>query len=243
MVGTTMRIIPVLDLKGGHVVRARAGRRQDYQPIQSCLTPSSQPLEIAKAFRNHFGFADIYIADLDAIAGAPPALATYASLESLGFQLWVDAGVRDVETVLPLSTANVQKIVVGLETLAGPDALARICERFGPERLVFSLDLKGGQPLGDTAGWRQPDPWSIATEAIAIGVRQVLVLDLAQVGGYAGTGTEDLCQRLASAYPGVEIAAGGGVRNMQDLERLEACGVRAALVASALHDGRLDVRA
>jgi phosphoribosylformimino-5-aminoimidazole carboxamide ribotide isomerase len=234
-----MRIIPVLDLKAGHVVRARAGRRQDYQPIQSRLTSSSQPLEIAEAFRAHFGFAEIYVADLDAIAGAPPALTTYGALASRGFRLWVDSGLRGVVAAEPLLTAGIDKIVVGLETVAGPVALAEICHGIGTERVVFSLDLKEGLPLGDRRCWRRPDALSIATEAIAIGARQIIVLDLARVGGYGGTGTEDLCKRLTSEYPEVEIVAGGGIRNITDLERLQACGVRVALVASALHDGRL----
>src|SRR5438094_9072462 len=103
-----MRIIPVLDLKSGQVVRARAGRREDYQPIESHLTASSLPLDVATAFRDHFGFAELYVADLDAIAGAPPALATYAALRSLGFQLWLDAGVRDVAAVERLLEAGVE---------------------------------------------------------------------------------------------------------------------------------------
>ncbi len=234
-----MRIIPVLDLKAGHVVRAQAGRRQDYQPIRSRLTDSSQPQAVATALRDRFGFTELYVADLDAIAGAPPALATYRALRSLGFRVWIDAGVRAVASIQPLIAAAVEKIVVGLETVAGPQALAGIYHRATPDKIVLSLDLKEGSPLGDLGHWLHPDAWSIATEAIAIGVRQIIVLDLAQVGGYGGIGTENLCQQLASQYPEVAIVAGGGIRDRADLQRLEACGIRAALVASALHDGRL----
>src|SRR5262249_35362032 len=118
------------------------------------------------------------------------------------------------------------------------DELARLCAGYG-ERVVFSLDLSEGRPLGDPAGWGDADAWSVAALAVALGVRGVLVLDLAQVGMGGGTGTEDLCRRLASTYPGVEVSAGGGVRGPDDLRRLRGCGVRAVLVASALHDGRL----
>jgi phosphoribosylformimino-5-aminoimidazole carboxamide ribotide isomerase len=234
-----MRIIPVLDLKAGQVVRGRAGRREEYLPIRSCLTPSCQPPEVAAALRGQFGFTELYVADLDAIAGASPALGIHGALRSLGFHIWVDAGVRTVAEVEPLLEVGIEKIVVGLETVAGPEALADICRHIGTERLVFSLDLKAGLPLGDGSPWRQADAWSIATEAIAIGVRQVIVLDLARVGGYGGTGTEELCKRLASEFPDVEIVAGGGIGNLADLQRLQACGIHGALVASALHDGRL----
>jgi phosphoribosylformimino-5-aminoimidazole carboxamide ribotide isomerase len=54
-----------------------------------------------------------------------------------------------------------------------------------------------------------------------------------------GTGTDELCGRLAATYSEVEVWAGGGVRGLADLRRLQDCGVRAVLVASALHDGTL----
>jgi phosphoribosylformimino-5-aminoimidazole carboxamide ribotide isomerase len=40
-------------------------------------------------------------------------------------------------------------------------------------------------------------------------------------------------------YPDVEVIAGGGVRDLEDLQRLRGCGVAGVLVASALHDGPL----
>lgn len=234
-----LRIIPVLDLKAGQVVHARAGRRQQYRPISSRLTQSSDPIAVAQAFQAHFHWTDLYLADLDAIVGAAPALPTYVALRSLGFRLWIDAGVRDVSGSERVSTSGIEQVVVGLETVAGPDALAEICHRIGPDRVAFSLDLKDGLPLGNLLRWPRPDPWSIATQALAIGLRRIIVLDLARVGGHAGTGTEELCKWLASRHPEVEVVAGGGIRGSTDLRRLQASGVHAALVASALHDGRL----
>jgi phosphoribosylformimino-5-aminoimidazole carboxamide ribotide isomerase len=234
-----MRVIPVLDLKSGRVVRALAGRREHYRPISSRLTPSSHPVDVATAFRDHYHLTELYLADLDAIAGAPPALQIYGALHSLGFRLWVDAGVRDGASVEPLLEGPIDQIVVGLETVSGLESLIDIVHRVGTRKVIFSLDLKDGRPLGNSDRWRQRDAYSIATEAIGAGIHRLIVLDLARIGGGGGTGTEDLCRRLTSQYPAIEIVAGGGVRGRSDLQRLQACGVRAALVASALHDGRL----
>jgi phosphoribosylformimino-5-aminoimidazole carboxamide ribotide isomerase len=234
-----MLILPVLDLKGGVVVRGVGGRRQEYGPVASRLTQSSAPGDVARAFRDHFGLSELYLADLDAIAGAAPALAVYAELRSLCFRLRVDAGVREAADARPLAAAGVEGIVVGLETVSGPGVLGELCREFGNVRLMFSLDLKEGRPVGNLAGWEAAEAWAIAERAVAAGVRSVIVLDLARVGGHAGTGTEALCTRLARAFPEVEVVAGGGVRGVEDLVRLQRCGVRAVLVASALHDGRL----
>jgi phosphoribosylformimino-5-aminoimidazole carboxamide ribotide isomerase len=54
-----------------------------------------------------------------------------------------------------------------------------------------------------------------------------------------GVGTESLCRQLRALDAEIEIVAGGGVRGLGDLESLAAAGCDGALVASALHDGRL----
>lgn len=233
-----MRIIPVLDLKGGQVVHAVAGRRHEYRPIVSQLVASSQPGEVARAFREQLGLTECYLADLDAIAGSAANLPAYAAVRRQGLQLWVDAGIQQPDQAARLADGGVEGIVVGLETVAGPQALAEICRELGRDRYLFSLDLKEGRPLGAAAAWGE-DAWSIASQAVAIGVRRLIVLDLARVGGGGGTGTEALCRRLVTTYPELEICAGGGVGGRRDLLRLQDAGVQAALVASALHDGRL----
>jgi phosphoribosylformimino-5-aminoimidazole carboxamide ribotide isomerase len=226
-----MRIVGVLDLMGGVVVRGVAGRRELYRPIVSNLCDSSGPAEVARALVETFALRELYLADLDAIAGAGPAWPVYDAVRRSGASVWIDAGVRDVQDGLRL--AELGTVVVGLETVAGLDVVERLASRLG-DRLVFSLDLRRGTPLA----WGE-DAEGIARSAIERGVRRVLVLDLARVGIGEGTGTENLCASLAAGHPGVEISAGGGVRGRADLERLSACGVQAVLVASALHDGRL----
>src|SRR5690348_1439799 len=119
-----MRIVPVLDVQGGVVVRGVGGRRLEYRPLVSRLTASCRPLEVAEAFRAHFGLDELYLADLDAIAGGTAALELYAALQARGFRLWVDAGLRTAAMGIPLAAGGVERLVAGLETLAGPQELA-----------------------------------------------------------------------------------------------------------------------
>lgn len=233
-----MHILPVLDLMAGRVVRGISGNRSDYRPIISQLTPSCEPVAIANTFAKQFGLTELYLADLDAIAGAAPALAVYNELQTRGFRLWIDAGVQDIHRTRVLADAGVEKIVIGLETVAGPAELTAAVKMLG-ERIVFSLDLRDGKPYGNLATWLATDAEGIAAEAIALGISRLMVLDLVSVGCGAGTKTEELCGQLVTAYPHVAVYAGGGVRDVSDLRRLQAIGVRGALVASALHDGSL----
>jgi phosphoribosylformimino-5-aminoimidazole carboxamide ribotide isomerase len=212
-----------------------AGQRHLYRPIQSKLTPSCQPLDVAQAFRDKLHLTEIYLADLDAIGGASPAFPILKELHQASFRLWVDAGVRDLNQARRLFECGIDTLVVGLETIEGPEALARIAED-SPGRVVFSLDLKEGRPLGDLASWRGRDPWSIAKTAIECGVRRILLLDLSRVGNNQGTGTDELATRLLVEDPWVEVTVGGGIRGIVDLLKLQAKGITAALVATALHN-------
>jgi len=235
-----MKILPVLDIMGGQVVRGVAGRRAEYRPVVSQLISSAEPLAIARAFRERWAFAEIYLADLDAIAGQPPALATMASLLQAGFSLWVDAGIQQPTDALPLFETGVQTVIAGLESVAGPNAIRELCRTHSPERIVFSLDLNAGVPLACSSQWTRPAPLDIAADAIAAGIQRLLVLDLSRVGVGQGPGTETLCHTLVTTYPTVRIAAGGGVRGPDDLRRMRDAGVSTVLLASCLHDGQFD---
>jgi phosphoribosylformimino-5-aminoimidazole carboxamide ribotide isomerase len=235
-----MRILPVLDLQRGVVVRAVRGRRSEYRPLQSALCASCRPLEVALALRSRFGFQDLYLADLDAIAGGPPALAIYRALLDQGFQLWVDPGASDrraAESVM--SPGLARRLVVGSETLASVADLRAMLRDWGEERILFSLDMYDGRPIARCEAWRSAPPESVLADALAAGVDQVLLLDLARVGAGEGVGAEALARRALGRADPPEIYVGGGVRGPSDLQALERLGVAGVLVASALHDGRL----
>src|SRR5260370_28271087 len=110
-----MKILPVLDLQGGCVVRGIGGRRWEYRP----LTPECDPVRVALSFRQRFGLEELYVADLDAIAGKPAALTVFADLHDAGFRLWVDAGVTNAASAEVLFAAGIETLVAGLETVAG----------------------------------------------------------------------------------------------------------------------------
>jgi len=234
-----MPILPVLDLKQRKIVRGVAGRRDEYRPIISVHTQSAEPRDVAQSLHEEFGFTEFYVADLDAIDGAPPARSVFASLQACGFHLWVDAGIREPEDAQTLASMASSRLVVGLESIGGPESLWQICEEHGPDRIVFSLDLKNGQPLCVPGRWGTADAWEIAQRAIGVGISRMLLLDLARVGSGGGVGTEDLCLRIRQEHPELELSVGGGVRGADDVHRLFAQGIKQVLVASALHDGRI----
>jgi phosphoribosylformimino-5-aminoimidazole carboxamide ribotide isomerase len=133
-------------------------------------------------------------------------------------------------------------VVVGLETLASFADLAGVAHAVGGARVIFSLDLRRGRPIvrADAPHARMPRaaPLALVEAAGDAGARSVIVLDLARVG--TGRGLDlTLIRRVRRGAPGLELIAGGGVRDRDDLERLRDAGCDAALVATALHDGHV----
>jgi phosphoribosylformimino-5-aminoimidazole carboxamide ribotide isomerase len=235
-----IRVIPVLDVQSGTTVHAVGGNRAHYGPVVSRLHAGSNPISLASALQTTFGFRELYLADLDAIAGRAPDVALYGQLHALGLALWVDAGVCDVAKLPLLLDTTIHRIIVGLESVRGASALAEVVSAIGPERVMFSVDLREGRPIvARGADWGTEDAGTIAEKAVAVGVRRLLLLDLARVGQGQGVGTLPLLRRLRASHREVEFAVGGGIARAGDLPALADAGASVALIGSALHDGRI----
>jgi phosphoribosylformimino-5-aminoimidazole carboxamide ribotide isomerase len=213
-----VRVVGVIDLKAGAAVHAVRGERERYRPL-------GDPLAIAR----RFGLDELYVADLDAIAGTGSSDAIIAAL-AVEARVMVDAGVSEPEPARALLDLGVARVVVGTETLADADALERVPEA------VLSVDLRDGRVLS-----RDPRLAGLsALDAVARlhheTLREVIVLDLARVGTGAGPDVAPIAA-IHAAFPDLELLAGGGVRDADDLRALEAAGGAGALVATALHRG------
>ena len=235
-----MQIIPVLDLWNGVVVRGVGGRRHEYAPVESVLTRSTRPLDVARAFQERLGLTTLYIADLDGIVRRQPNVGTLCELCDAGFDVWIDAGLRDLADADELLRTGAGKLIAGLESLSGPDVLASLVRTLGTQRIVFSLDLKSGQALTAAEIWPDPSPMGIAATAIQSGVTQMIVLDLASVGEQRGPSTLALCQEIHGLSATCRLTTGGGVRGPEDLRLLQSSGISGVLLSTALHNGSLN---
>ena len=76
---TTCSVIGVIDLKGGVAVHAVRGERERYRPVRSALAARAEPIAVAAGLRA-LGLDELYVADLDAIAGGAghPSIAALA---------------------------------------------------------------------------------------------------------------------------------------------------------------------
>ena len=149
----TPRLIPVLDVMNGQVVRAVGGRRDEYRPVVSKLTDYTEPVEVAKALLGATGAEELYVADLDAITGAHRSDRVVSALaKKFGCRLFADIGIR---TKADFALLPRLKNVVRYWVARRSPVRARH-SRAGFDYLddwAFSLDLFDGRLLGDWSAW------------------------------------------------------------------------------------------
>jgi phosphoribosylformimino-5-aminoimidazole carboxamide ribotide isomerase len=234
-----MRIIPVIDLLHNQAVHAVKGERQKYRPVASVLCKSSDPLEIAAAFRSRLGLREIYIADLNAIrdpAGPDHRPVIEALASNVEFRILLDAGVSDADDAARWLESGVHKVVVGSETLLAWEGLERIMAAAGSDRIVFSLDCRDGKILSRSSELATLSPMQALERAHGAGVREMILLDLNRVGSGSGINLP-LAAEARAAFPGSTLLAGGGIAGLQEIRELKSLGVEGVLVATALHRG------
>jgi phosphoribosylformimino-5-aminoimidazole carboxamide ribotide isomerase len=220
--------VPVIDLMAGQVVHARAGNRDHYRPLAgSHIAADPEPATVVAGLLALHPFRRLYIADLDAILKRGHHLETVADLHERfpQVELWVDAGVSqgtDIEALLGLQGV---RPVLGSESQRDPQLLASFQ---GEPRLILSLDLRGTDRLDPAGLFEQPELWP----------DDLIVMTLGRVGANRGPDM-DVLREMAARSGGRRLWAAGGVRDLADLLALRDLGCAGALIATALHDGRL----
>ena len=215
----------MIDLLGGQVVHARFGDRAHYRPIRSKLCDSARIEDVVPALLDLFAFSQLYIADLDALLGRRRQLAAIATVRRMapGLSLWIDAAIRDSQDLATVAEHGTPVLASETLTAAAAERLLSACPT-----AVLSIDTQGDRLLGEAALLERPQHWPA----------QVIAMNLARVGSDLGPDLEQIgaLRRLA---PRSRVYAAGGVRDASDLRRCRDAGAAGALVASALHDGRI----
>jgi phosphoribosylformimino-5-aminoimidazole carboxamide ribotide isomerase len=224
------RIVFVLDILNGNTVHAVKGERAKYQPVQSRICDSSAPLDIISAIKPR----EVYIADLDHIQHIGDNFELIGKISSKT-RTMVDIGVEnidDVEKCLEIADT----VILGTET-ASFDVIEYANKRF-PGRINVSMDMKKGCVLtGDRK--LEMQPVELVKLLNRFDIKDVIILELSKVGTGIGVDVDFLRGIVGTSTHNILI--GGGIRDIKDIEALKEIGAGGALVATAVHNGRIPV--
>ena len=192
------------------------------------IVSTSEPLGILQQLRPR----EVYVADLNLLMGRGDNLAVIKQISSRA-KIMADTGISRASDLdrLPASVS----LVLGTET-ASLQLIEAAAREYG---IIVSIDMMKRKILARDPQLAGQTPLQLLKRLNELKLEGVILLELDRVGTSAGLDV----QFLEEAAPAAEhpLILGGGVKDEEDLMALEEMGFSGALLATALHNGRIPV--
>ena len=234
--GTSMIILPAIDIKDGVCVRLYQG---DFAQI---TTYSLDPAKIAQRWQNA-GASWLHIVDLDGAAvGHPVNVETIKNIRDRAtLHIELGGGMRTLADIGHILDLGIDRVVLGTVALTDRAMLMEALARWS-KHIVVGLDARSGSVA--ISGWRETSQvraTSLAYQLCLDGVQRFIYTDIARDGVLKGPNIEELkeIQRMISC----SLIASGGVSSMDDLLSLARLGIEGTIVGKALYTGDIDLAA
>jgi phosphoribosylformimino-5-aminoimidazole carboxamide ribotide isomerase len=233
-----VRLYPAIDILGGNAVRLVKG------DFDAKKVYDEDPLSAARAW-TEAGARALHVVDLDgARSGAPVNLEQLRRIASeLGVPVQYGGGLRSIAAVDDAVRAGAARVILGTAAFADPDLLRAALDTHGPERVLVSVDVRGGRVA--SAGWTQST--GLSAEAVierlhADGVREFVYTNVDRDGMLEGPDLEEV-RAIAGSVHG-QLLYSGGIGELSDLEGLAGLGepsLAGVIVGKALYEGRFTI--
>ena len=232
-----IELIPAIDLLDGQCVRLARG---DFNRVQNYELPSAQLA--AEYFAA--GAKWLHVVDLAASRDGESAdtSALFSLLKKVQQRVQTGGGVRNAKDIALRLDAGASRVVVGSIAAESPERFRNWLTEFGNDALVAALDIQhddSGNPIVRTHGWKQSSGlslWELLDDYSASSLKHLLCTDINRDGLLEGPNSQ-LYREICERYPGLQVQASGGIRDISDLVNVSRTGVSAAISGKAILDG------
>jgi len=226
----SFEVVPAVDMQDGQVVQLVGGER-------GTGTSYGDPVGAARTWVDE-GAGTLHLVDLDgAFEGQREnAAAVEAILEAVDVDVQLGGGIRTARDACSLLEVGVDRVILGTAAVENPNVVGAISEDF-PDSVMVSLDAKDGEVV--VSGWTEGtglDPAEAASRYEDEGAGAILFTDVDVEGRLEGIRREPV-RRVVEAVD-VPVVASGGVSTLEDVRALKEVGAAAAVVGTALYEGR-----
>ncbi|AFZ68478.1 1-(5-phosphoribosyl)-5-[(5-phosphoribosylamino)methylideneamino]imidazole-4-carboxamide isomerase [Deinococcus peraridilitoris] len=228
-------VIPCVDIQTGRAVRLFEG-----DPQRETVYFDS-PLEAALHWTG-LGASLLHLVDLDAATGRGENRAIIyeiaRALGDLSVPVEVGGGVRSTESARELLEGGVRRVVVGTAAVRSPELVGELLSRYGPERIVVSVDARGMDVA--VHGWAEGSGVrveEVLSRLAQSGLETLIFTDVSRDGTLRGLDRE-LMGQVRALWTNTLIV-GGGVANSDDIALLDELNIEGAIVGRAIYEGTL----
>lgn len=227
-----MQIWPAIDLRGGKCVRLQQG---DYDRE---TVFSDDPVAMAQQFADQ-GAKHLHLVDLDGARDGKPTNhgVVREIVAAVGMECELGGGVRDEPTIKALLDTGLSRVVLGTAALKNADWFREMCQKY-PKQLVLGIDARDG--LVATDGWLETSSTratELADQFNEVPLAAIVYTDIATDGMLKGPNVPEMA--AMQQHVDVPVVASGGVTTIDDVRRLEAAGLAAAIIGRAIYEGTL----
>jgi len=233
-----VRLYPAIDILDGSAVRLVKG------DFDAKRTYASDPMSAAAGWAEA-GAEALHVVDLDgARSGEPVNLAHLTRISSeLGLPVQFGGGLRSRDAIDRALAAGATRVILGTAALRDPELLQEALAAHGPERVLVSVDTRGG--MATSAGWTETGTRT-AAEVIASlidgGVQEIVYTDVDRDGMLEGPDLDGV-RELASSLD-ARLIYSGGIGDIEDLRALAALRLESltgVIVGKALYENRFTI--
>jgi len=230
-----MILIPAIDLYQGSCVRLKQGQ------FEQMTRFNMSPIDRAIYFKQ-IGAQRLHVVDLDgAKSGEMQQLSLIQSMHETGITVQAGGGIRTLEAARACQASGIELLVLGSIAVTDPSLTQQIIKEIGAERIILAIDVRLDQSIPKPAihGWQTSSEstlWELVEFYQQLGISQILCTDIACDGMLQGPNF-DLYKEAVERFPQMYWQASGGIRNRQDIAKLDSLGVSAAILGLTLYQG------
>ena len=231
-----IQLIPAIDIIGGRCVRLTRG---DYSTEK---VYADNPVDVACEMEA-LGFRRLHVVDLDGARSRHVVNLEVLRSITRATRLVVDfgGGVKSDDDLRKVFDAGAALATVGSIAVTDPGRVHERLRTYGADRLVLGADVRDGRI--SINGWKEESTLELLPFLegyMQAGMKHVLCTEISHDGMLQGPATA-LYREVMTAFPDCRLIASGGVACIDDLRRLEAAGVPAAVFGKAIYEGRIDL--
>jgi len=229
-----MNVIPSIDLVDGDVVRLIQG-----DPTK-IIVYDSNPIKIANKWVSQ-GASRLHLVDIDAALGRGNNNDLICNIvEVLKIPVQVGGGIRTFTQASNLLETGVDRVIIGTMAFRDELSLDKLLNKFGPDRISIALDHRNSLVMIE--GWvGSSGTYFIKSlkNFLKKGLFHFLITSITTDGMLKGPDVENIS--IACKINDVKISASGGIRNINDLEKLKKVGADSTVVGRSLYESKLNL--
>tara|TARA_Y200000002_G_scaffold365445_1_gene355348 strand:- start:603 stop:1319 length:717 start_codon:yes stop_codon:yes gene_type:complete len=231
-----MKCLPAIDILDGKCVRLSKG------DFDKSTIYNESPLDQAQVFENA-GFKEIHVVDLNGAKSGNrlnlPIISEIAS--NTGLKIQLGGGIRSIDSITEVFDLGINKIILGTSIL-NKEFAREVMQRFDPNKIVYGLDveLKNNIYCLASHGWNEVSDINIFNFIDEIKPINVLVTDITKDGMMTGP-NYDLYSVLKSKFSLIKIIASGGIRNINDIQKLKSMKIEHAVIGKAIYEEKIEL--